>query len=135
MVNKDYKEVNISLQAENPDSLLNLYRTLIAIRNEHAALRTGAYLPLESNSKSVYATLRVSPDEILLVLVNLGKDSLSDCQLSIVESPLRGFYKVETIFGEGSFESINVDATGAITQHKIAESLDNEEMLILKLSR
>ena len=134
MVNMDYKDVNVSIQAEDPDSLLNLYRTLVAIRNEHEALRTGVYLPLESNNKSIYATLRVSPDEILLVLVNLGKDTLSDCQLSLAESPLRGSYAIEAIFGEGSFESVNVNAAGAIIKYTIAERLDSGEMLILNLS-
>ena len=55
---EDYATRNITAQSATPDSLLNHYRALIALRNNHAALRIGEWLPVTAEPRSVYSYVR-----------------------------------------------------------------------------
>ncbi len=46
----DYEERSVALQTADPDSLLNHYRALIHLRNEHAALRVGEWIAVETDT-------------------------------------------------------------------------------------
>ncbi|HEY89509.1 MAG TPA: DUF3459 domain-containing protein [Thermoflexia bacterium] len=84
----DLAERNIAAQEDEPASLLNHYRALIRLRNEHEALRIGAWQVVPTAHRSVYATLRTSDEETLLVLVNLGGKPVEDYALTL---PARHF--------------------------------------------
>ena len=80
-----YVEVNVAAQADDPDSLLSLYRTLIRIRNEHPALRTGSAAFPATGRSSVFASLRMTDSETILVLINLSDEVINDYQLDLQE--------------------------------------------------
>jgi len=62
----DYSEVNVEDQTGESTSLLEHYRKLIQLRNEHSALRVGeTYVPNSDSSKLV-AYLRASEEETIL---------------------------------------------------------------------
>lgn len=84
----NYRNVNVAAQAGDANSLLSHYRRLIHVRNEHAALRTGDWQKVEVGDKRIYAFLRHSDDETLLVLINLGDESISDYSLDLAEGLL-----------------------------------------------
>jgi alpha-glucosidase len=44
----DHERVNVAAQREDPDSLLSLYRALLALRRTEPDLVTGAYRTLEA---------------------------------------------------------------------------------------
>lgn len=96
---EDYKTVNVAAQTDDPASLLSHYRALVQLRNQHAALRVGEYLPLESNSSQVLAFMRESNDEILLVLINMGQDPIQDYGLTLSKGSLSGEYLAVPLFG------------------------------------
>lgn len=52
-VSRDYLSKNITTQQQDPDSLLLLYRRLIALRQQHAALMCGKYMPVFANNQIV----------------------------------------------------------------------------------
>lgn len=81
-----YAEVNVARQSEDPNSLLNLYRTLAKLRNEHAVLRTGNITILETGNTGVYAILRNNDSENIMVLMNLKGTPISDYALSLEEN-------------------------------------------------
>jgi alpha-amylase len=56
-VNQDFAQVNVAAQETDPDSLLNQYRTLVHLRNQYPALRTGEYLPLTASCQQIYPIL------------------------------------------------------------------------------
>lgn len=132
-VNAGYEEVNVNLQSEDPESILNLYRKLIAIRNAHPTLQNGAYLPFTSSCRLAYPVLRVGEDEILIILANLGRIALEDCTLSIEESPLQGEYKVEYLYGDGALSPLTFNENGALNEYLIEDSIEGGEALILHL--
>ncbi len=99
----NFQEINVAAQEDNPSSLLNHYRKLIKLRSESTALRIGNLTLLETGNLGVYAVLRNSADQKVLVIVNLKRDSISDYQLSLNESLLSdGTITPRSLFGTTS---------------------------------
>jgi len=134
-LNHDYEEINVAIQSKDPASLLNHYRLLIHLRNEHPALRGGEVLPLSSSCRQLYPVLRVEEDDILLILANLSRTAQEGCTLSIEESPLTGEYQLEAIMGDDQFPPIQFDENGILEDHLIFEILEQWEQFIFKLTK
>jgi glycosidase len=132
-LNQNTDQVNVAAQDGDPDSLLNHYRTLVHLRNQYAALRTGEYLPFTSNCLQLYPILRVEGDQALIVLTNLGRREMENCTLTIAESPLAGQYEIEVLFGEGDFDPIQFAADGSLSDWLFLETVEPFEQFILEL--
>ena len=93
---------NVTIEESDPTSLLNHYRSLIAIRKTHTALQTGSLALLDSGSPAVFAALRMEGDQVILVIINLSKEIITDYKLSLSTSSIPdGTYQPKTIFGNG----------------------------------
>ena len=69
-VNPNYSEgINAAEQEDAPDSFLNFYRKLIAVRQASPALVGGEYEPLDENEE-YFAFTRTTPDQTVLVVLN-----------------------------------------------------------------
>jgi len=132
--NESYQDVNVALQDEDKTSLLNHYRFLVNLRNQHPVLRTGGFLPFTSTCRLIYPVLRVNEDEAFLLIANLDRRVQEGCTIAIEESPLEGEYQVDTIFGSGEFTPINFEGNGAVIQYQIPIDLEPWESFILKLN-
>jgi glycosidase len=121
---RSYKEVNVAAQDDDPDSLLSHYRSWIELRRRHPALRVGDGIVLTSDSSQVYAILRYSSDETLLVLLNLGKKPVDAYRLSLDTSPLRGTYSAVRLSGAGKVPDLITDADGGFEQYQPIPSLE-----------
>ena len=130
-----YQEVNVAAQEVDGTSLVNHYRTLVNLRNQHPVLRTGAYLPFTSSCRLIYPVLRVNDKEALILIANLDRRVQEGCTISIEESSLAGEYEIDAIFGEGEFGSISFEENGALLEFQIPVALDPWECFILKLRR
>lgn len=75
-VSDDYESVNVEVEEANPDSLLSLYRRMIAFRNRSKALRLGDYRPIEVEDK-VWVFRRSSPGEEVVVAVNMSGEPVA----------------------------------------------------------
>ena len=51
----DYKHVNVEAESRDPDSMLNWYKKLIALRRGNSAIRHGEMTMLETDNKNVVA--------------------------------------------------------------------------------
>lgn len=69
-VNKDYQKVNVAIQSSDPDSLLNLYRQLIHLRNLYPALSIGSWIPINKGENGVISFLRKLEKEQFIILLN-----------------------------------------------------------------
>ncbi len=132
-LNQDFVQVNVAFQNRDPNSLLNHYRTLMHLRNQHVALRTGEYLPFTSNCLQLYPVLRVEGDQALILLANLGRREMDNCTLTISESPLTGQYEVEVLFGEGAFNPIQFSEDGSLSEVLLLETVAPFQLFILAL--
>ena len=72
-VNPDYQTRNVSVLAAEPRSILSLYRRLIALRREHAALRVGRFMTLSAD-RDLFAFERSDDSVRLLVLLNFAPE-------------------------------------------------------------
>ncbi len=84
----NYTEVNVAVQDADPNSLINLYRTLTKLRAEHPALRRGQIAVLDTDNPGVFAMLRTDGAEHFLILVNLKGEAISDYALKLNEKLL-----------------------------------------------
>ncbi|HEX6270563.1 MAG TPA: alpha-amylase family glycosyl hydrolase [Anaerolineales bacterium] len=72
----DYKEVNVAKQLDNPRSMLNYFRKLLAYRKNSPALRVGNYRSLDAGSAEAQANCflyeRQAGDQRVLVALNFS---------------------------------------------------------------
>jgi alpha-glucosidase len=67
-----YKTHNVASELKDPDSVLQFYRHVLALRHENAALRDGQYVPLNESDQNVLSYLRRYKDEAVLVALNMS---------------------------------------------------------------
>jgi glycosidase len=124
---------NVSMEDKDPASLLNYYRALIALRKSTPALETGSLALLDTGSTTVFASLRQEGEQIILVLVNLSKESVTDYNLSLPTTFIPdGVYQPETIFGKGNAGPLTVSA-GKFNAYQPLAQLAPQSVVIFKL--
>ncbi|MGA8086322.1 MAG: alpha-glucosidase [Terracidiphilus sp.] len=62
---------NVEAESKNPNSILNTYKELLALRKSEPALRDGVQISI-GNDSDVFAYLRRSRDESIIVLLNMS---------------------------------------------------------------
>lgn len=72
-LNPDWPERNVAVEADDPGSMLNLYRRLIALRRQYVALHAGDYLGFWVN-QNVLGYARHSPGECLFIALNFATE-------------------------------------------------------------
>jgi glycosidase len=133
-LNNDIATVNVAAQDADPESLLNHYRTLIRIRNEHPALQEGPMQMVETSVPQVYSFIRYSEDEAILVLVNLSQDPISDYTLTLSSGILSGELNVEVLLGDGTPAAPVINVQGGFDSYTPFESLPPQSSFIVRLS-
>lgn len=73
----DSTVLNASVQASKANSILNTYKSLIKTRKESLALSKGNLTAIDFKNKSILAYGRMSKDQSVLVLHNVGKEKVS----------------------------------------------------------
>jgi alpha-glucosidase len=75
-VNDNYTEgVNVADQQFDPDSMLNFYKRMLAMRKRTPALVAGDYTVLHKEAKDYIAFLRSTPEQTCLVVLNFSKNA------------------------------------------------------------
>ena len=79
-INPDYKEINVEDQENNPDSVLNYYRKLVALRKSDdfkAVFTYGEFIPEYEEMDDILAFYRKDAAKCILVAANFGTDVAS----------------------------------------------------------
>ena len=77
-VNPLFKDVNVEAQEQDPDSVLNYYRKLVALRKSDELKEVftyGEFLPEYKNVDGIMAFYRKDESKCILVAANFGKDA------------------------------------------------------------
>ena len=115
---ENYTSVNVAAQEKDPNSLLNLYRTLIKLRKDHPTLRTGSIAVLDTKNSGVYAILRKDDLGQYLILINLTGQALSDYALTLAKKNLPdGNLPLTSLLDSTSANSVTV-ANGTFKDYK-----------------
>jgi alpha-glucosidase len=89
-VTANYLSINVQREAADPDSLLNWYRRLIALRRSERALRCGRVVMLDPTNASVLTYARVSDDgKAVIVSLNMSPRPQT-LSLELPQAGLRG---------------------------------------------
>jgi len=83
-VHPDYAQVNVAAEEADPDSVLNWYRKLAALRASRDELVAGSYEELLADSEQIYAYRRQGEDSVAVMLANLS-DETATYDASLVE--------------------------------------------------
>jgi alpha-amylase len=132
-LHRRYQQDNVALQDQDPDSLLNHYRALIALRNDHAALRVGEWLRVNSPDRELYGFLRYDEDAIILVLVNLASAAVSDYRLDLPAGPLGTGNQATLLFGEGTPQPPAVNDEGGFSAYQPLPQLPAYSSFLIRL--
>jgi alpha-amylase len=131
--NSNYTLNNVAAETEDQNSLLSLYRDLIRLRNNHAALRVGDYYTIRSDNFSIMPFLRVSEEETLLVLINMSEKPESGFTLTLDQGPLKGNYKALLVSGEGKVKSVQANSQGGFTAYQPINEIPANGFVIIQL--
>ena len=109
----NFTDINVSSQTKDIDSLLSNYRELIHLREIHPVLQTGQYIAVDCNNPAVYAALRVDEKEIVLVLINLDKETITNYELDAANTTLLDkTYNADVLLGSGQAQGPSVTNSG-----------------------
>ena len=134
-VNEGYEERNVEAQAADASSLLNHYRTLIALRQAHPALSSLNLHVLDSAGRTVLAYLRTTEEEAILVVLNLGIRETDAFALGSRESPLApGRYTARDLLAGNEAEALVVAEGGAVEGYQPVPVLAPQGALILEMA-
>ena len=99
-INPDYKEINVEDQENNPDSVLNYYRKLVALRKSDEfknVFTYGEFIPEYEEMDDILAFYRADAATSILVVANFGTDAASIELKGNVKRVLMSNQKNETV--------------------------------------
>ena len=135
-INSDFTMVNVAAQTGGDNtSLLEHYRKLIQLRNEHSALRVGQTYVASSNSNKILSYLRVSSDETLLVLINIDNEPLSNYKLDLSVGPLVGQYTATSLLDGSTIQSLTANDKGGFDGYVPLAELAPYSIYIVQLTQ
>ncbi len=67
-----YKTYNVADELKDPNSILNWYKGLLALRHQDKALLDGDYIALNQNDPNVLSYLRRYQDDAALIVINMS---------------------------------------------------------------
>jgi alpha-amylase len=129
-INDNYESYNVLVEEQDPGSLLNWYKRLIALRNQEAALRRGEHFALGSSADAVLSYLRSFEGERLLVCANTGASTVGSLTLTSFGNLLPpGLYSAENLLDPG----LPFELTVSEAQEIGGLTLAPHELIVLRL--
>lgn len=133
-VGSNFGTNNVDELEDDGSSLLEHYKRLIHLRNDHAPLRRGNYLPLTGGPNELLGFARVHQNEAVLVLSNVGSGSLEPTVSLPASTLFPGEYFLTDLYNESTLGTVQVDDTGALVDWTFPGTLEGRETAILKLT-
>jgi alpha-amylase len=130
---KNLATVNVATEEDDPASLLNQYRLLIQLRQEHPALRTGETWLVNSSVAQIYSFLRQSNDENVLVVANLSAEAVSGYQLTLDSGPLQKNIIASLLMGEGQPKPLTSNPRGGFNSYTPLSEIPPYTTLVILL--
>lgn len=134
-INDDYQDVNVHSQMGDNSSLLEHYRKLIQLRNEHSALRVGETFVVNSESNKLLSYVRASEEETLLVIINMDDQPASNYTLSLGQGPLSGTYNLTSLLDDSTFSYLQANDKGGFDDYIPLEEIQPYSVYILQLNK
>jgi glycosidase len=134
-INADYQDVNVQNQTGDTTSLLEHYRRLIQLRNEHAALRVGNTFVAKSDSSKLLSYLRADDKEAVLIVINLDDKPVTNYDINLDTGPLSGNYTVTSLLDASTYSPLQANAKGGFDRYIPIEEIPPFSVIILQLNK
>jgi alpha-amylase len=133
-INADFTTVNVADQTGDSNSLLEHYRMLIQLRNDHAALRVGKTYVAESNSNKLVAYLRASQEETLLVLINIDDAPVTDYAIDLSTGNLSGDYQATSLLDDSTINPLQANGSGGSDAYTPLAEIQPYGVIVIQLT-
>jgi len=133
-INSDYTTVNVASQNGDNNSLLEHYRKLIKLRNEHSALRAGNTYLAKSDSDKLVSYVRSSKEETILVLINLDDQPVNNYGLNLAKGPLVGNYNVMSLVDDATYSPLQANGSGGFDHYVPIPEVPSYSVIIFQLN-
>jgi glycosidase len=132
----DFPVRSIERQDGDPESLLNHYRALIHLRNEHEALRVGDWTLIEANSGRLYTFLRQTENETILVVMNFNRNPVlaEDYGLAVAAGTFDRAVTAVSLYGEPISGSPTINTDGSFTNYQPFDVIPPQSTHIILLT-
>jgi len=110
----DFHATNVETESADANSLLALYRKLIHLNRSSAALRHGTPAEVRTSNPNVYAAIRSTEAEIVLVLANFSEAPVVGLKLSARGVPIQQFSAVTDEIAGSPVAGCEVGSAGAV---------------------
>lgn len=131
---RTYPQFNVSLQTADQTSLLSHYRQLIGLRNSYEALRIGDWYGVDSDLDTLYAFVRASDEETVLVLLNLGDEPITEYALTLPAGIITAGTSPTILLGDGPVAPFSLNDDGGFGNYRPVASLPAASTTIILLS-
>ncbi|MEA1786255.1 alpha-glucosidase [Arenibacter sp. GZD96] len=93
-VNENFKTINVARQDSDPNSVLNHFRSMVALRKNNPVLIYGDYALLQAEHHDIYAYTRTLGDSKMLIVLNFTdkKSRISLAEASNIQTVLMNNY-------------------------------------------
>ncbi len=131
----DFPVISVERQDDDPDSLLNHYRALIHLRNQHEALRVGDWTLVEANSGRLYTFLRHTENEIILVIINFNRNPVQgdDYSLDLASGPLDSGLTAVSLYGNNVTSPPQINNDGGFSSYIPLSEIPPQSVHIIHL--
>jgi alpha-amylase len=134
-VNPDYQQRNVAVESADNTSLLALYRRLIRLNADSPALRRGAPVAVTGTADNVYAAMRQTDDEVVLVLANFNPGPVQPPPLSAVASHLRAGWKASSELSPGPVAPLAPAGDGSFHDWVPVAELPGQTVTVIRWRR
>lgn len=80
-INDNYQEINAKEELNNPDSIYNYYKKLLAFRKNHEVFTYGRFKAIDVDCHNIFAYLRYDDNEKYLIVANM-KDKVEHYKIN-----------------------------------------------------
>jgi glycosidase len=132
----DSMTANVEVEARDSTSLLALYRRLIHLRADNAALATGRLVPLRSGHHAVVAYVRRQGAQVALIVANVGATPAEGVTLDSDDSVAAGgTYAADALLGGAAGQRLTIGADGRVRGYTPLSVLAARTAYVFRLLR
>jgi alpha-glucosidase len=104
---------NVETESRDPNSVLSLYKSVLRLRHENAAVREGGYVPLNVDDPNVMSYLRRYENDVVLVVINMsGEPQSAKFDLSAQGLGRRTARPIVTSAASGDLNGVKLEPYG-----------------------
>jgi len=131
----DFRAINVAAENASDASLLALYRRMTRLREDSPALRRGATVALARHGETIFARMRATDTDAVLVLANLGDRPVRVPALSAVESPLRAGWTMREACEHDEIAAPALDVQGGFSGWRPVRELPANAVRIIRWTK